>query len=582
MMQAHTSQTDTHSATSTSHQPTPYTIADYLFDRVTEAGASEVFGVPGDFNLTFLDNIIASDKLRWVGNANELNAGYAADGYARERGFAAMVTTFGVGELSAVNATAGSFAEYAPVLHIVGAPSTALQDSKRRIHHSLGDGVFNHFMEMIRPVTVAHAKLTPENAASEIDRVIRAILKQHRPGYLMLSPDVARTPIYPPSTKLIEASENITSQQALDDFRQAVTAFLPNKTTTLIADLMVHRMGLQAKLKALVDATTIPYTTLSWGKTLLDEHSDRWAGTYAGVASRPVVKDAVENAECLIKIGVNYTDTTTAGFSMKIEPSRVVDLHFERASVGDKTFAPIALKDSLQVLHDVMTSGINIVAKPLIGKVDDHTQPEQQQGGDDEPLRQVDLWQIIAESLDGRNVIFAEQGTAYFGMSDIRMPKGVTFYGQPMWGSIGYTLPASLGASIASPSKRSVLLIGDGSTLLTIQDLAVMIREKTCPVILLINNDGYTVERAIHGEHEMYNDIPQCDWQLMPKAFGATDNNCLILKVSTPSELRKSLATAENTRDKMVFIEVMTDKLDIPPLLEEIANALKKAARNAE
>ncbi len=112
-----------------------YTIADYLFDRIYEAGATDIFGVPGDFNLPFLDNVIASDKLRWVGNTNELNAGYTADGYARERGFSAFVTTFGVGELSAVNATAGSFAEYAPVLHIVGAPSTALQDSKRRIHH---------------------------------------------------------------------------------------------------------------------------------------------------------------------------------------------------------------------------------------------------------------------------------------------------------------------------------------------------------------------------------------------------------------------------------------------------------------
>lgn len=563
---------------SSNHTSSTYTIADYLFDRVAEASATEIFGVPGDFNLTFLDNIIASDRLRWVGNANELNAGYAADGYARERGFAAMVTTFGVGELSAVNATAGSFAEYVPVLHIVGAPSISLQDSKRRIHHTLGDGIFNHFMEMIRPITVAHAKITPENAASEIDRVIRMILKEHRPGYLLLSPDVARTPIYPPSTRLIDSIEHITSQQALDDFRQAVTDFLPNKTTTLIADLMVHRMGLQNQLKTLIDSTTIPFTTLSWGKTLLDEHSDRWAGTYAGVASRPVVKDAVENADCLIKIGVNYTDTTTAGFSQKIDSKRVIDLHYERASVGEKTFAPIALKDSLQVLHEVMTSGISVIPKPLIGKVDNHVQ----QGGDNDPLLQNDLWQIIAQSLDGRNVIFAEQGTSYFGMSDVRMPQGVTFYGQPMWGSIGYTLPASLGAAIASPNKRSVLLIGDGSALLTIQELAVMIREKVHPVIILVNNDGYTVERAIHGEHETYNDIPTCNWQLMPIAFGANKDNCLTIKATTPNELKEALATANTTREKMILIEVITDKLDIPPLLKEIANALKIAARNAK
>lgn len=552
-----------------------YTIADYLFDRVAEAGATEIFGVPGDFNLAFLDNVLASNKLRWVGNTNELNAGYAADGYARERGFAALITTFGVGELSAINATAGSFAEYAPVLHIVGAPSLATQDSKRRIHHTLGDGVFNHFMEMAKTVTVAQAKITPENAASEIDRVIRMVLKEHRPGYLLLSPDVARKPIYPPSTKLVDSEEDITSQAALADFKKAVAQFLPNKTTCLIADLMVHRMGLQDQLKALIADSQIPYTTLSWGKTLLDEHSPRWAGTYAGVASRPVVKDAVENAECLIKIGVNYTDTTTAGFSQQINEDRLIDLHYERASVGKQTFAPIALKDSLQALHEVMTSGIAIIPKPLIDTVDDPAQ----QGGEDDPLQQADLWQIVASGLDGRNLVFADQGTSYFGISDVRLPEGVTFYGQPMWGSIGYTLPASLGAGLASPHKRSVLLIGDGSALLTVQDIAVMLREKLNPVIILINNDGYTVERAIHGENQAYNDIPKCDWQLMAKAFGATDENCLSLQIRTPRQLKDALSTANQTRDKLVFLEVFTDKHDIPPLLREISAALTRASK---
>ncbi len=548
-----------------------YTIADYLFDRIAEAGATEIFGVPGDFNLSFLDNIIESDKLRWVGNTNELNAGYAADGYARERGFAAMVTTFGVGELSAINATAGSYAEYAPVLHIVGAPTMAQQHAKRRIHHSLGDGVFNHFIKMVEPVTVARAQITSENAASEIDRVIRLVLKKHRPGYLMLSPDVAKLPIYPPTTKLDDSQENITSQAAVAAFKQALIEFLPNKTTTLMADLMVHRLGLQNQLKALIADTNIPYTTLSWGKTLLDEQSPRWAGTYAGVASRPVVKDAVENCECLIKIGVQYTDTTTAGFSQDINEDVVVDLHYERASIGGQNFAPIALKDSLQTLYEVLTSGIEITPKPLC----DQVHPHQQNGGDDEAIRQDDLWHIIADHLDYNNLVFADQGTAYFGISDVRLPEGVTCYGQPMWGSIGYTLPASLGAALASPNKRSVLLIGDGSALLTIQEIAVMLQEHINPVIVLVNNSGYTVERAIHGENQPYNDIPECNWQLMLKAFGGNDDNSLSLKVETAGQLKSALKEAAATTDKMIMLEVMTDKHDIPPLLVDISEALK-------
>ncbi|BFM03354.1 hypothetical protein Psyaliredsea_20010 [Psychrobacter alimentarius] len=341
-----------------------------------------------------------------------------------------------------------------------------------------------------------------------------------------------------------------------------------------MADLMVHRLGLQNQLKALIADTNIPYTTLSWGKTLLDENSNRWAGTYAGVASRPIVKDAVENCECLIKIGVQYTDTTTAGFSQDIDENVVVDLHYERASVSGQNFAPIALKDALQALHEVMTSGIEIVPKQFCKEV----KPHEQNGKDDEAIRQDDLWHIIADHLDHNNLVFSDQGTAYFGISDVRLPEGVTSYGQPMWGSIGYTLPASLGGAIASPDKRSVLLIGDGSALLTVQEIAVMIQERINPVIVLVNNDGYTVERAIHGENQHYNDIPKCNWQLMPQAFGATEDNSLVLKVETAGELKSALIKAAETTNKLVMIEVIADKHDIPPLLADISAALKPKA----
>lgn len=147
-----------------------------------------------------------------------------------------------------------------------------------------------------------------------------------------------------------------------------------------------------------------------------------------------------------------------------------------------------------------------------------------------------------------------------------------------MWGSIGYTLPASLGGAIASPDKRSVLLIGDGSALLTVQEIAVMIQECINPVIVLVNNDGYTVERAIHGENQHYNDIPKCNWQLMPQAFGATEDNSLVLKVETAGELKSALIKAAETTNKLVMIEVIADKHDIPPLLADISAALKPKA----
>lgn len=544
-----------------------YTIADYLFDRIAEAGATEVFGVPGDYNLLFLDNIMKSDKLRWVGNMNELNAGYAADGYARERGFAALVTTFGVGELSAINATAGSYAEYVPVLHITGAPKIKLQNRKLVLHHSLGEGIFDNFAKMAESVTVAQAIITPENAASQIDYVISQIVKKQRPGYIALPADVAQMPIFPPSTKLDLQRENNTSQQALSEFKQTLSTFIDGKETSLLADSMVKRLGLKKELQALIDDTKIPYATLSWGKSLLNEQNERWAGVYYATVSDPVVKDVVENAQCLIKVGVTFTDTTSSGFSEKIESSRTVTINEESSMIGDEVFAPISMKDALQALHEVLTSGINVIAKPLNGEIKAY----QQERGDDEPLLQQDLWHIVAKNLNENSLVFAEQGTSYNGMGPIGLPKGVTFHGQPLWGSIGYTLPASLGAGLASSDKRTILLIGDGSSLLTIQDIAVMIREKLNPVILLINNSGYTIERAIHGEDELYNDIPNIDWQVIPQAFGATEDNCLMLKAKTAGELKSAISQAKETTDKLVFVEVFTGKMDIPPVLAKQA-----------
>ncbi len=149
-----------------------YTVGDYLADRLVEAGVDHVFGVPGDYTLALLDHIVDHPELSWTGCTNELNAGYAADGYARLRGIGALITTFGVGELSAINALAGSFAEHVPVVHIVGSPATGTQAAQRVVHHSLGDGVFSHFIDMHEPITCCRAALSADNAGAEIDRVL--------------------------------------------------------------------------------------------------------------------------------------------------------------------------------------------------------------------------------------------------------------------------------------------------------------------------------------------------------------------------------------------------------------------------
>lgn len=547
-----------------------YTVSDYLLDRLNELGLRDLFGVPGDFNLQFLDHVIEHEGIAWVGNANELNAGYAADGYARVNGIGALVTTYGVGELSAINATAGSYAEHVPVLHIVGAPSKDAQAAHLTMHHTLGDGDFTHFIRMASEVSCTVADLEHATAVSEIDRVLREIMIHKRPGYILLATDVARVEVDPPAAPL-NVPAKLSSPGARESFRKDLTTLLAGKKTTVLADLLVHRMGAQNNLTEMLDATGLPYATLMWGKTLVDESKPEFAGIYAGVVSNERTKKAVEDAEILICAGVTFTDTTTAGFSQNL-PEHTVFLDAQTSRIGRKIYAPLTLDTSLDIVREVALEVGALPQDLLPWEEEDHADVDM-----DAPLTQDVLWSLLSRELTPGNIVVADQGTSFFGMASRRFPERSMFIGQPLWGSIGYTLPAMMGAAIADRDARGVLLIGDGSAQLTIQELGTMLEQKINPVVVLINNDGYTVERAIHGATQPYNDIRTYNWQLLPAALGAREDEVLMLRVNTATELVDAARLTQQTRDRLVFMEIMMDKDDVPALLADVASALTRA-----
>jgi indolepyruvate decarboxylase len=541
----------------------PYTIGDYLLDRLAELGVTEVFGVPGDYNLEFLDHIVAHPQLRWVGNANELNAGYAADGYGRLRGMSAVVTTFGVGELSAANAIAGSYAEHVPVVHIVGGPSKDAQGTRRALHHSLGDGDFEHFLRISREITCAQANLMPATATREIDRVLSEVREQRRPGYLLLSTDVARFETEPPTAPLPRYTGG-TSPRALALFIEAATKLIADHQVTVLADLLVHRLNAVGNLEALLAADVVPHATLTWGKSLVDESAPEFLGIYAGSASAEPVRRAIEEAPVLVTAGVVFTDMVSGFFSQRIDPARTIDVGVQQSTVGLQVFAPLEMEAALDGLTSILTQ--RGVTSPPVASTSDQTPVEKP--GRDEPLSQKVLWDRFCYALTPGNVVLADQGTSFYGMATHRLPRGVTFIGQPLWGSIGYTLPATLGAGLAQRDRRPVLLIGDGAAQLTVQELGAFSREGLSPVIVVVNNDGYTIERMIHGKTAPYNDIVRWSWADIPNALGVT--NHLTFRAQTYGELDDAFVAAADHRDRMVLIEAVVPRLDIPDLLTDL------------
>lgn len=553
-----------------------YTLADYLLDRFAELGADRVFGVPGDFTLGTLDHVERHPTIEWVGCANELGAGYAADGYARVRGFGVLCTTFGVGELSAINALAGSYAEHVPVVHLVGAPSRASQAAHLRTHHSLGDGDFGVFARMTSEVVCAHATLGSGDPCAEVDRVLESVMTHRRPGYLVLPADLAEMPVARPSRPLAMPAR-LTNANALQQFSDAAARLIGNaRTAALLADVYVQRMGAEASLHALVTEGALPHATLLWGRRVVDEGHPCYLGTYSGAASAEPVRSTIENADVLIVAGVRFTDLTSGFFSQHFDSARTIEIGPRSCSIAGTVYEPIDMSDALNALTGICGKRAPFPS-PSVREPAPAVEPEAPATG---ALTQASLWQQVADALRPGDLILAEQGTSFYGLGQHHLPSDTVFIGQPLWASIGYTLPALLGAALAAPKRRPVLLIGDGAAQLTIAELGTMLRHGLNAIVIVVNNDGYTVERAIHGKHERYNDIASWDWTALPGVLGKGKTS-FTARATTVAALRDALATARALDNQLSLIEAVVPRLDVPPLLARLADAAAKANARA-
>jgi alpha-keto-acid decarboxylase len=528
--------------------------------------------------------VIAHPRVAWVGTTNELNAGYAADGYGRARGMGALMTTFGVGELSAINAITGSFAEHVPVIHIVGSPASGMQAAQRIVHHSLGDGVFTHFLDMHAPITCARAALTPANAATEIDRVLTTARDEHLPGYLLLPADVGESPIADTREPLSDP-RRLTDPEALEAFTQAAARLLAGAGDTaqisVLGGLMAYRSGAAPELSRLLAAGRLTHATSLWGKSLVDESNDRYVGIYAGAASDPAVRTAIEDCGALIIAGVQFTDLNSGFFSQQIERRRTIELAPAIASVGAAQFEPVAMADALErltaIVSDMPTPAPAHTPAPATAKP--QTPPATLVAPDDS-LSQIELWDAVTRFLAPGDIVVADQGTSFYGMGKQRLPEGVLFLGQPLWASIGYSLPALLGACIAEPGRHGVLLVGDGAAQMTVQELSTLARERISATVILVDNDGYTVERAIHGPHERYNDIARWDWGALMTAMTPGNPDVTTRRATDAVELGDALAIAR-AAPGLTLIEAVVPRMDVPPLLSQIAREAGRANRTS-
>jgi indolepyruvate decarboxylase len=540
------------------------TVIEHVLARLRDIGVTDVFGVPGDYSFPVNDAICNHPEIRWIGCSNELNAAYAADGYARIKGVAAVNTTYGVGELSALNAIAGAYAEHLPVFHLVGTPNMPVQSARALMHHTLGNGEYNLFQRMAEPVVCASAVMTPQNVAYETERLIAEALYHRRPVYMAFPADLANQPVICEANSLAAPNSDAAS---LDLAAEAILAALEKaKTACILPGILVARTGLQTALQGLVDVSGLPFATMFMDKSVLDEQHPAYAGMYDGALMDQPVRDFVETCDQVLAIGTLMTDFNTGAFTSRLDPQKTITVGHHRTCVGTKTYPSVEMGDLLAVL-------VKRLPKRMDWKRIEATSLGSAAGSGTDPITAAALYPRWANFLKPNDILIGETGTTSMGLGFARMPSGATFHNQTLWGSIGWATPAAFGAAVAAPEPRVILVTGDGAHQLTAQEIGQFGRLGLKPIIFVLNNSGYLIERLLCKDPKIaYNDIAPWRYTELPHALGC--DNWFTARVTTCGELDRALEAASNAGTG-VYIEVVTDAYAASPLALKLHESVK-------
>lgn len=545
------------------------TVSEYLFQRLESLGVEHIFGVPGDYVLDLMD-VLNQTPINLICNCNELNAGYAADAYARVRGLGAVCITYGVGGFSLVNAVVGAYAERVPLVVISGAPNSSVKKSKLLLHHTTGD--YNLQLSIMEKITVAAVNLTQASqAATQIDQTLAACLHYKRPVYIEIPVDLVNQPCIIPEIQLplsLKFTNPETESAALEEaVEETVNLLEKAQRPVILAGVEFHRFGLENQLLQLLETTGYPLATTMLGKSCISEMHPQFIGNYVGALSREDVCQRIETADCVLCLGAIMSDMNLGGYTANLDERKLINANSEKVKIKHHFYQPVYLGDFIEGLISKLQKKdpANLDIQPACHVLSESfiSQPENK-------LTNQRFYERINHFLEDDFIVIADTGDAIISTMDLFMPQNTDFIGQAFYLSIGYSIPACLGAAMADPHRRLMIFVGDGAFQMTAQELSTIIRYKLNPIIFLINNDGYTIERVI--QDGAYNDIQPWKYHQIPQVFGESWS----CEVSTEGELEAALSQAKANIDCVSFIEIHLDRFDCSPGLIRLGKALGK------
>lgn len=554
-----------------------YSIGDYLIHSLYGRGITHVFGVPGDYILSFYDRLTKS-KISVVNTCDEQGAGFAADAYARIRGLGVVCITYGVGALKVINTTAQAYAEKSPVVVISGAPGLREQVKNPMLHHKVRD--FDTQKKIFDQITVASTILSdPQTAAYEIHRVLSAALRFKRPIYIELPRDVVSTSItgqyrHPLDIRESEQSDPNALREAITE---ATTMLNAARRPVIIAGEEIHRFELQDKLLALLDRTKIPVAATILSKSVISELHPLFIGIYEGAVGQEKTRQYVESSDCLIILGATLSDITLGMFTAQIDQKRIIYVSAEKLSVMYHHYDNIDIRDFLGALIDAhIAKKENNTDDSLSSSIATHanvpstiasTVPNWTQG---KKITVKYVFEYLNSCLTDDMIVLADVGDALFAGADLIIRGNTKFLSPAYYASLGFAVPASIGAQLADRTLRALVIVGDGAFQMTGMELSTTIRYGLNPIVVVLNNGIYLTEQLmLEGA---FNNLQPWNYSYIPQVIGGGRG----FHIETEDQFNNAISEALNFRNSFSILDVHLDRNDRSPALDRMTKNIAR------
>lgn len=539
--------------------------AEFQIERLENAGIKHVFAVPGDFCLGMCKRISES-KIKLVVCADEATAGFAADAYARIHGIGCVLTTYNVGTLKLCNAIAGAYAERSPVIVLAGSPGMTERHEDFKLHHMVRG--FDMQQKIFKQLTCEAVVLDdPVRAGYKIDEAMEKMYWHRQPVYIEIPRDVAemrlKYDVYQQGTPNAPLSNPDAMVEALNE---AVEMLRAAARPVLLAGVQIQRFGLGKQLIRFAEKNGLPIATTPLGKSVVDERHDNFLGVYGGACTEPVVKEYIDNSDCVVILGEMLTDITLGFQKPPFKADKTIFVTAEGLSICNHSYRGVRFTEFCTELFK------NTTLKHEVPTLKMPEKPEYKAGAGVKITVQR-FFDKVETILSENTVVCADIGESLFGALNINT-NGGSFICPAQYTSMGFAIPAALGVGLAKPNVRPIVLVGDGAFQMSCQELGVIVKQGLNPIVFVLNNGGYGTERLIMDGP--FNDIPAWEYHKIVDVMGGTG-----FKVTTEDELEAAVQAALQSK-KLTVINVVVDPKDMSWSLKRATEGFKGSRVAAE